>query len=145
MDKKNSEDYALLAMVQSFSIQFKAGMKAPFIANKVSKNGKLAMSMDENNPRAYYVLGSSDFYTPEQYGGGKEVEQLLKKAISLPAQATVNPYLPSWGIEEAYEMLVRFYIRTERWADAKHYYKEASKSYPDNYQIGQLASQLIDK
>lgn len=145
MPKKNSEDYALLAMVQSFSIQFKAGIKAPFISKKVKKNAQLAMKMDAQNLRAYYVYGSSDYYTPEQYGGGKEVEEYLKKAISLPDQTIENTYLPSWGKEDAYLLLIKFYMRKEQWDDAKQYFKEANQAYPNSYQINQLAAKLIDK
>jgi len=37
MKNKNSEDYALLAMLHGFSLQFK-GMKAMFISSDIKKN-----------------------------------------------------------------------------------------------------------
>ena len=82
---KNSEDYALLAMLQGFSIQFK-GMRAMFISSDAKKNVKKAIALDSTNLRAYYVYANNDFYTPEKYGGGKEVEKYLMKALSLPSQ-----------------------------------------------------------
>ena len=58
---KNSEEYALLAMLQGYSIQFK-GMQAMFIGPKATKNAKTAITLDSTNLRAYFVYGSNDFY-----------------------------------------------------------------------------------
>ncbi len=144
MKNKNSEDYALLAMLQGFSIQFK-GMKAMFISGDIKKNAKMSIALDSTNLRAYYVYASNDFHTPEKYGGGKEAEKYLLKAISLPAQEIKNVYLPSWGKEEAYEMLIKLYIKKEKWDLAKKYYQKAIKEFPDSYVINQLASKLVGK
>lgn len=144
LDNKNSEDYALLSLLQGFSIQFK-GMRAMFIASSVKKNAKKAIALDGANPRGYFVYGNSDFYTPEKYGGGKEVETYLLKAIALPSQAVENSYLPSWGVEEAYELLVRWYIKKEDWTAAKQYYQQGIEAYPDSYQLNQLAGKLVGK
>ncbi len=144
MNNKNSEDYALLAMLQGFAIQFK-GMKAMFIASDIKKSAKQAIAMDSTNLRAYYVYASNDFHTPEKYGGGKEAEKYLLKALSLPAQQIQNEYLPSWGKEEAYEMLIKLYIKKEKWELAKKYFKQGNKEYPQSYTINQLASKLVEK
>lgn len=144
INKKNSEDYALLAKLLSFSIQFK-GMKAPIISRRVKESGNLAISLDSMNLRAYQVLGINNFYTPKQFGGGKLVEKYLNKAISLPNQKIENKYLPSWGKDGAYEYLIRFYIRIKDWDKAKRYYKEAISLYPKNYMLNKLASELTDK
>ena len=95
MQKKNSEDYALFAMLQSFSIQFASGIKVSEISGEVKKNLELALDLDPSNLRANYVYASNDFYTPEKYCGGKEVEKYLLKAISLPDQKVNNSFLPS--------------------------------------------------
>ncbi len=144
MVHKNSEDYALLAMLEGFSIQFK-GMKAMFIGPKAQKNVKTAIAIDSTNLRAYYVYASNDFYTPEKYGGGKEAEAYLLKAISLPAQNIKNNYLPSWGKEESYELLIKLYIKREKWDLAKEYFQEGIRAFPESYTLNQLASKLIGK
>lgn len=144
MKNKNSEDYALLAMLQGFDIQFK-GMKAMFISNSIKKNIKKAIAIDSTNLRAYYVYASNDFHTPEKYGGGKEAEEYLLKAVSLSAQKIKNDYLPSWGKEESYEMLIKLYIKKEKWDLAKKYFQEGNKEYPESYTINQLASKLVGK
>ena len=144
MKNKNSEDYALLAMLQGFGIQFK-GMKAMFISSDIKKNVNQAIALDSTNIRAYYVYASNDFHTPETYGGGKEADKYLLKAISLPVQKVKNEYLPSWGKEESYEMLVKLYIKKEKWELAKKYFQEGIKEYPESYTINQLASKLVGK
>lgn len=144
LEVKNSEDYALLAMMRSFSIQFK-GMKAMFISQTVNQEITAALAADPDNLRAHFVGGSNDYYTPEEYGGGKKVERYLKKAISLPAQKVPNDYLPSWGKEEAYEMLIKFYIRKKQWENAKTYYQQGIEELPDSYLLNQLASKLVGK
>ena len=144
MKNKNSEDYALLAMLQSFGIQFK-GMKAMFISADISKNAKQAIAMDTTNLRAYYVYASNDFHTPKKYGGGKEAEKYLLKSISFSAQKIKNKYLPSWGKEEAYTMLIKLYIKNKKLDLAKKYFQKGMKEYPESYTINQLASKLIEK
>jgi hypothetical protein len=140
---KNAEDLALLALMQSFSVQFAPGMSAAIISNKSKSNVAKALEMDPNNLRAYYVAGSIDFYTPKQYGGGKKVEEYLKKALQQSTQKNKNPYLPSWGKEETYVMIVEYYLENKRKNDALSYYKEGIKVFPDSYQLGELAKKLI--
>ncbi|MCF6269438.1 MAG: hypothetical protein L3J41_07000 [Melioribacteraceae bacterium] len=145
LEDKNSEDYALLAMLQGFGIQFKNIIKVIFLSSEIKENGKKAISLDSTNLRAYYVFASNDFHTPEKYGGGEKAEEYLLKAISLPSQKIVNSYLPSWGKEEAFEMLIKLYIKKENWDLAKQYFQEGVKEYPESYVINQLASKLVGK
>jgi hypothetical protein len=144
IEKKNSEDYALLAMLQSFSIQFNS-LKAMFISGDVKKNADNAITLDSANLRAWFVYGSNDFHTPAQYGGGKKTEKYLLKAISLPAQRTANGYLPSWGKEESYALLIRFYIQKGNWDMAKKYFQIGITAFPESYVISQLASKIAGK
>lgn len=145
LNNKNAEDYALLAMLQGISFEFIPGIKAPFLAKKVEENLNTALEIDSLNLRVNFVIANNDLHTPEKYGGGKKVEKHALKAISLPSQKVKNNYLPSWGREEAYETLIKFYMKKEKWELAKKYYKEAHGNYPQSYLIAQLAPQLIDK
>ncbi|MEO0468938.1 MAG: hypothetical protein AAF206_04900 [Bacteroidota bacterium] len=142
---KNAEDYALLSLTQSFSIQFQSTIKAVIMSSRVKSNGEKALAMDPKNLRAYFVLGSNDYYTPAKYGGGTKVETYLLKALEQADQAVENPYLPSWGRAEAYEMLIKFYIKKEKWSDAKTHYQDALQHFPDNYQLSKLGSKLVGK
>jgi tetratricopeptide (TPR) repeat protein len=140
----NSEQLALLALMESLSIQYSSGIEIPFISKRVKQNAEKALQLDSLNLRAYFVLGSNDFYSPEQYGGGKKVEGYLTKAIRMNNQSVTNPYLPSWGKNSAYEMLIRFYIKHKHFAEAKKYYQEAIALFPDDYIINKLAKDLIN-
>lgn len=141
LKNKTAEDLVLLAFIKSFSIQFK-GIQAMFISMKISHYLKKAVAMDSENLRVYYVLGSQSFYTPEKYGGGKDVEKHLVKAISLPSQKLKNPVLPSWGKMEAYVLLVRYFIKKENWEKAKQYYLEGIEKFPRSYALNQLEVKL---
>ncbi len=145
VNPKNSEHYALLALMESFSIKYSSVGKIPFISASLKKNAEKAIELDSLNLRAYYVLGSNDFYTPEQYGGGKKTEGYLKRAIRLNIQSINNPYLPSWGKSLAYEMLVRYYIKHNLLDEAKKYYQEAKGLFPNDYMIKRLQSELNKK
>jgi pentatricopeptide repeat protein len=133
--KKNSEDYALLALLQSFSIQFKSGLAAGRISAKVTDNAEKAIGLDSLNLRAWYVLATNDFYTPDNFGGGKKTEAYLKKAISLPDQSQKSTYLPSWGKEYAYELLIQCYLKKDMPDDAREIFKSAIQLFPDSYTI----------
>jgi len=140
----NSEQLALLALMESFSIQYASNIETPAIARRVKQNAEKALQLDSLNLRAYYVLASNDFYTPEEYGGGKKASAYLKKAISLNDQSIVNPYLPSWGKSSSYEMLIRLKIKQKQFAEAKKYYHEAIDLFPDDYMINILSKDLIN-
>lgn len=144
LPNRNSEDQALLAMLKSLSISFNPGIKAGVIAREVEARCHKAIDLDKNNPRPYAVLGSSDYYTPPMYGGQKRCEEYLLKALALKDQVIPNPYLPSWGRELAYELLIKFYLEKKQKEKAKEYFKKAQKEYPDSYTINMLARQLID-
>lgn len=140
---KTSEEFALLAYLQSFSVQFHKGMSAGFVSSKVKRNADKAIALDANNMRAYFVLGSNDFYTPSAFGGGKKVEEYLIKAISLPDKKVQDTSSPSWGKDSAYEMLIKFYIKQKKTDLAKKYFADAQKLYPKNYAINDLAKQIV--
>lgn len=142
--KKSSEDYAVLAMLNGISIQFDIS-RAMFISEEINNNISRAISLDSTNLRAWYVQASNDFYTPEEYGGGTKAEKCLLKAISLPAQKINNSYLPSWGKEESYELLIKYYIKKEKRDLAKNYFQEAISLFPKSYPINQLSPQLNGK
>jgi tetratricopeptide (TPR) repeat protein len=142
---KNSETHALLAFIQSFSIQLSGGMSAAGIAAKVKRNAETAIRLDSANIRAWYVLASNDYYTPVAFGGGKNCEKYLLKAISLEERTIPNPYLPSWGKSEAYSLLIAYYINKENHAEARKYIDIALSLYPDNHTINQYAEMLENK
>lgn len=143
IEKMNSEDFALQAYITSFSIQFKSGLKAATTSSKVKKYAEKALELSDQNMRAYYVLGSNDFYTPEQFGGGKKAEEFLSKAVNCNDQIMEGNYFPSWGKEGAYELLIKCHIKNGNIDQAKVVYKSAVAEFPESYMINQLAQKLI--
>lgn len=142
IEKKTSEDCALLSMLYSFSCQF---LKFPAVvrASKTANNYiETAMELDKNNPRVYYVLANNDYYTPKIYGGGSKVEEYALKAISLPAQEKENPYLPSWGRQESYELLTNYYIKIKDTEKAKKYIELGLLEFPSSYTLKYNKSKL---
>lgn len=139
---RTSEEYALLAYLQSFSIQFKSGMEAGKISASVNTNAEKALQLDSTNLRAWYVLGSTDYYTPTAFGGGQKAENYLKKAVHLPAQAMPNPWLPDWGKDEAYGMLIRLYLDKGQKEEARIYYETLKQQVPESYLIGEYAEKF---
>ena len=131
LNKKNAEDYALLASVQNLAIQFRSGMAAGKLSNEAVANAQTALQMDSTNLRAWYVLATNDFYTPAFFGGGKKTERYLLKALSCPAQQVPNPYMPSWGREEAYQLLLTYYVQKEQYEQARVLLNAAQKEYPN--------------
>jgi hypothetical protein len=131
-------------MLQGFSIQFKWA-EAERIAVDIKENIKQAIALDSTNLRAHYIFASNKFYSPNAKDSSKEVELHLLKAISLPAQSVKNSTLPSWGKEESFEMLIKFYIKNEDWGLAKKYYEEGINEFPESYTINQLTAQLAGK
>lgn len=134
---KNSEEWALLSYLKSYSIQFKGQMKAGAISSRSTSYAEKALELEADNPRALYVLGSNDFYTPEMFGGGKKAEQYLKKCIEIITSSTSNPYMPQWGADDAYAMLLQLYQRQDKDKLVRETLDEALSDYPDSYRLNQ--------
>ena len=65
-----------------------------------------ALKLSPENPRLYFLQGSSLFGTPEQFGGGKAVAKpIFEKAIELYKKQDPKPLYPHWGLERTEEML----------------------------------------
>lgn len=138
LKKKDSEAYALLSCITGFSIQF-SPMSAAFLGPKSGKYAKKSVSLNQNNKRGHFAIANNDFYTPAMFGGGELVEKHLKTALSL---APTTGDSPSWSTDEAYELLIRFYIKEERTDDAKFYCKQALAKYPNDMRLKAHAKSL---
>jgi hypothetical protein len=66
------------------------------------------IKLDPNNPRLYYLQGMSLFNTPEQFGGGKDkAKPVFAKSVELFKKEEHKPLYPSWGKEQAEQMLAK--------------------------------------
>jgi hypothetical protein len=66
-----------------------------------------AMTLDPENPRPYFVMGQALFYTPEQFGGGKDkgCAQLMKAKEKYATFTPASPLHPDWGKEQLEQAL----------------------------------------
>lgn len=101
LSKKNSEIMCLRAMTNSLRIMVdpqSRGMKYGMLS---SQNLVEAKKLDPSNPRPYLLDAQSKIYTPEQWGGGKEVaRKILDEAIKrLESFKPASKIDPSWGIK----------------------------------------------
>ena len=129
--KLTTEDYALLAYVQSQKLRYTTGMESGVLASKSRENALMSVKLDEENLRGWYVLAVIDFYTPKMFGGKEKCEEYLLKAIALPSQSIDNIYLPSWGKVESYSLLLNFYSELHDSIKFKQYYNKAIEEFPD--------------
>ena len=66
------------------------------------------MQMDPKNPRLYYLQAMSIFYTPTQYGGGKDKAKIIfQKAADLYKTEEKKPLYPTWGAQQTDAMLAQ--------------------------------------
>ncbi|MGB0522884.1 MAG: hypothetical protein ACPGJS_07980 [Flammeovirgaceae bacterium] len=139
--KKNSEDYALLSCLMGFSIQF-SPMTAAFKGPKAGRYAQKSIHLNDNNLRGHYSVAMNDFYTPKMFGGGDVTEEHLKKSLNLKHKSEKEAHAPTWGKNEVYELLVRFYIREEKTDEAKMYCKMGLGQYPQDARLQQHAKSL---
>ena len=76
------------------------------------------------------------------FGGGKKVEDHMLKAISLYKEQVSNPYMPSWGMPEAYQMLTRHYLKQDRFDEAKQIIDEGVEQFPNHVTLQKLEAKV---
>ncbi len=140
-DKLNDEEYSLLGSLYSLAISFKPGETIGLSA-KARKSFNKALKKNPDNLRALLGIGRSDFYKPKQYGGGKEAEAFLLKALAAPDQYSSHPNAPTWGRDDAYYYLAAYYQREDRRDDAKLYCHKGLKEYPAHHLLSELLAKL---
>ncbi|MEE9374155.1 MAG: hypothetical protein V3V00_13970 [Saprospiraceae bacterium] len=138
VNNKNAEDYALLGMMKGFSLQWKSFIAMAKQSSIATKWAKAAVELDDQNPRAQYVFGNNDFHTPSIFGGGKKADKSLTRAIALFKESIPNPLMPSWGMDEAYYMLVRTKNKADDNEGAATVLANALDLFPDNRRLQSL-------
>lgn len=145
IDKKNVEDYALLGYVKGYSLQWTSFLKIPKESGKAGKWVAKSVELDAENPRANMVFGNNDYHTPPMFGGGKKAEKYLLNAISLFEEEVKNPFMPSWGLPNAYQMLVQTYIKKDMLEKAAETVKKGLEIFPDNSTLRELEKKILDQ
>ena len=103
LSENNSEIYVLKSWVLGMKISVDPMNRGRELGAEASMLTSRAKELDETNPRAYYLMGQSAMYTPEQFGGGKSkamplLETSLEKFKSFKPS---SPIMPNWGEKQA--------------------------------------------
>ncbi|WP_020533271.1 tetratricopeptide repeat protein [Flexithrix dorotheae] len=138
---RNTEENTLLARALGINISFNPS-QAMNLSSKAGGLIKKAIKENDKNMRAYLQAGTSDFYRPVEYGGGKVAEEHFLKALSLPNKAMDDELAPTWGKDEVYYMLVSFYLREEQYDKAKLFLNKGLKEFPQNHQLQTLSAKI---
>jgi hypothetical protein len=107
IDSQNDETWILAALITNARISVDGqnrGMQYGAVFNQYLSR---AEKINPDNPRIYYLKGSSLFYTPEMYGGGKaKAKPLFEKAKELFAKEVKTSVLkPIWGEKQNLDYL----------------------------------------
>ncbi len=107
LSPNNSEVYALRALIYSMRIGVNPMLRGAKFGGKSAEMTAKAKELDPNNPRPYLLQGQNKFYTPEQFGGGKErALPLLEEAVrKFDNFKPASPIAPNWGKQRAKQML----------------------------------------
>lgn len=99
LGKNNDETYVLAAMLANARMAVNPKARYQKYGKLYEDNLKAAKELNPNNPRMYYLQGTSKFYTPKMWGGGKKVAlPYFEKAKELFAkQQEGDITIPTWG------------------------------------------------
>jgi hypothetical protein len=107
LNPNNSEVYALRSLIYSQRIAVNPMLRGAKFGGKSNEMSAKAKELDPTNPRPYLLQGQGKYYTPAQFGGGKEkalpiLEEAVAKYGSFKPVSTIHP---DWGRQRALNLL----------------------------------------
>ncbi len=107
LGNENDETWVLAALITSARISVDGQNRGMQYGVTFNEDIAKAEKINPSNPRIHYLKGASLFYTPDMYGGGKEMAKPeLEKAKELFAKESKTSILkPSWGEKQNQDML----------------------------------------
>lgn len=101
LGKENDETYVLAAMIANARMAVKPQARWQKYGKLFEENLAKAKEINAENPRIYYLQGTSKFFTPKMWGGGKKAAKpYFEKAQSLFEKENNGDITqPSWGKE----------------------------------------------
>jgi len=105
--ENESELYTLQGMIYQATIMMDLPKNGPIYAEKSIQAFRKAIELNPKNPRPHYLQGVSMMFTPEQFGGGKQVAiPHLERAVELFRDfAPKSRIYPTWGKEDCQRQL----------------------------------------
>ncbi|RYD56818.1 MAG: hypothetical protein EOP56_10525 [Sphingobacteriales bacterium] len=97
--KENDETHVLGAMIANARMAVKPQARWQKYGKVFSDNLEKAKEINPKNPRIYYLQGTSKFFTPKMFGGGKKAAlPYFEKAAEYYAQESdADMAKPFWG------------------------------------------------
>jgi hypothetical protein len=107
LGNENDETWVLAALITSARISVDGQNRGMQYGGTFNEYIAKAEKINPSNPRIYYLKGSSLFYTPEMYGGGKErAKPEFEKAKELFSKESKTSILkPHWGEQQNLDIL----------------------------------------
>ena len=107
LSPNNSEICALRSLICSQRINVNPMLRGAKFGGKSAELNAKSRELDPANPRPVLLQGQGKFYTPAQFGGGKDkalpiLEEAVKKFEAFKPASSISP---NWGKERA-KMLV---------------------------------------
>lgn len=100
LGKETDETYVLAAMVANARMAVKPQARWQKYGKIFEENLEKAKDMNADNPRIYYLQGTSKYFTPKMFGGGaKAAKPYFDKAMELYAKEGEKDLTnePAWG------------------------------------------------
>lgn len=124
----DGESLALLGTLTGMKI-FLNPLQAPLLGPKVTFAIKEAIAADSTNPRVFYLVGVSYYFTPALLGGGADKGlrylQQAEKLYAKEAARQSNPREPRWGRSTCLGFIGRVYTGKKEYQKARIYYRKA--------------------
>ena len=97
--KENSEIAVIKSMIASAHMMVDPQSRYMQYGAASASNIEKAKALDPSNPRPVYLKGQAKLYTPEAFGGGKDVAKpLFEKALAMfDAFKPASELHPTWG------------------------------------------------
>ena len=98
---ENSETFVLAAMIANGRLAVDGQARWQKYGAIFSENLGKAKALNADNPRIYYLKGTSLFYTPTMFGGGKAASiKYFEQAKALfEKESKASLLVPYWGNE----------------------------------------------
>ena len=99
LKKENDETYVLAAMIANGRLGVDPMNRWQKYGSVYTANLESAKEINPDNPRMYYIQGTTKYFTPKAYGGGKKAAlPYFEKAAALFAKETTTDIAtPHWG------------------------------------------------
>lgn len=127
---------ALLALVLGVDLFF---TPADQLMSKLPASATALERAQDGPPalRPLYAAAVADWNTPAAYGGQRNAEGMLRKAIALP-QSQLGGLQPTWGRDAAMAQLVLILQAKKQSEEAAKVLKAGLEAYPDSVYLGEL-------